>query len=115
MSKLVNFLQDDLKEIDESFEHIKDIIEDKLHYSIIREDAVLINHIEKGSKRSVLNDVPFKQRLNNGGINLKGDILMIANSIVSKHQNGTTSNDNYSGSESNGLINMEYIDIDNDS
>lgn len=39
---------------------------------------------------------------------------MIANSIVSKHQNGTTSNDNYSGSESNGLINMEYIDIDND-
>ena len=47
MNRLVNFLQDDLKEIDESFEHIKDIMEDKLHYSIIREDSVLINHIEK--------------------------------------------------------------------
>ncbi len=47
MNRLVSFLQDDLKEIDESFEHIKNIIEDKLHYSIIREDAVLINHIEK--------------------------------------------------------------------
>ena len=46
-NRLVNFLQEDLKEMDESFEHIKDIMENKLHYSIIREDAVLINHIEK--------------------------------------------------------------------
>ena len=32
MDRLVNFLQDDLEEIDESFEHIKDIMEDKIYY-----------------------------------------------------------------------------------
>ena len=46
MSELGNFLRDDLKKAEESFEHIKNVMEDKLHYSIIREDAVLINHIE---------------------------------------------------------------------
>ena len=59
-------------------------------------------------------DIAFKQRLANGGINLKGDITLIANSIVSKNQNGTKSNDDYSGSESNGFLNMDYIDIDSD-
>lgn len=46
-SRLKSFLIQDLKEVDESFEHIKDIIEDKLHYSIIKENAALINHIER--------------------------------------------------------------------
>ena len=58
--------------------------------------------------------VPFKQRLQNGGVNLKGDITFIANSIVSKSQDGTVPNDNYNGSESNNRLNLDYIDVDND-
>ena len=51
--------------------------------------------------------VPFKQRLANGGVNLKGDITFIANSIVSKNQDGTVPNDNYNGSESNNRLNLQ--------
>ena len=44
MSRLVSFLQDDLKEIDESVEKIKDMIYYRLHY----EDSESIEkHIEK--------------------------------------------------------------------
>ena len=44
MSRLVGFLQDDLKEIDESFENIKEMIDYRLHY----EDSKNIEkHIEK--------------------------------------------------------------------
>ena len=58
--------------------------------------------------------VPFKQRLQNGGVNLKGDITFIANSIVSKNQDGTVPNDDYNGSEGNNRLNLDYIDVDND-
>ena len=58
--------------------------------------------------------IPYKQRLEDGGINLKGDITFIANSIVSKDQNGTVPNDDYDGSESNNRTNLDYIDIDDD-
>ena len=44
MNRLIGFLQDDLKEIDESFESLKQIVEDKVHYTI-RGD--LENHIER--------------------------------------------------------------------
>jgi len=44
MNRLVNFLQDDLKEIDESFENVKQIMEDKI-YRENRGD--LENHIER--------------------------------------------------------------------
>jgi len=44
MSRLLGFLQDDLKEIDESFEHIKEMVDCKLHY----EDSKNIEkHIER--------------------------------------------------------------------
>lgn len=58
--------------------------------------------------------VEFKQRLQNGGVNLKGDITFIANSIVSKNQDGTVPNDDYNGSQGNNSLNLDYIDIDND-
>ena len=44
MSRLLGFLQSDLKEIDESFEHIKEMIDYRLHY----EDSKNIEkHIER--------------------------------------------------------------------
>ncbi|TMM29899.1 T9SS type B sorting domain-containing protein [Polaribacter aestuariivivens] len=60
-------------------------------------------------------NVPFTQRLVNGGVNLKGDISFIANNIVSKDQDGTVPNDDYNGtSEGNNRLNLNYIDIDGD-
>ena len=44
MSRLVGFLQDDLKEIDESFESVKQIMEDKIYYE---NRGDLENHIER--------------------------------------------------------------------
>ena len=44
MSRLIGFLQEDLKEIEESFEHIKEMIDYRLHY----EDSKNIEkHIER--------------------------------------------------------------------
>ena len=44
MDRLVGFLQSDLKEIDESFEHIREMIDCRLHY----EDSKDIEkHIER--------------------------------------------------------------------
>ena len=44
MDRLVGFLQSDLKEIDESFEHIREMIDYRLHY----EDSKDIEkHIER--------------------------------------------------------------------
>ncbi|AUC85513.1 hypothetical protein CW731_09515 [Polaribacter sp. ALD11] len=73
-----------------------------------------VQKTEKDTKINRAKDIAFKQRLSNGGINLKGDITFVANSIVSKHQDGTRANDDYNGYDGNGLINMEYIDIDSD-
>ena len=44
MNRLIDFLQDDLKEIDESFESLKQIVEDKIHYT---NRGDLENHIER--------------------------------------------------------------------
>mgnify|MGYP003651750072 CR=1 FL=1 len=44
MNRLVNFLQSDLKEIDESFENVKEVIENKIYYNN-RND--LEKHIER--------------------------------------------------------------------
>ena len=44
MNRLVNFLQDDLEEIDESFESVKQIVEDKIYYE---NRGNLKNHIER--------------------------------------------------------------------
>ncbi|MFT5212901.1 MAG: putative repeat protein (TIGR01451 family), partial [Patiriisocius sp.] len=74
----------------------------------------VIQKSEKDIKFGYAKDVPFKQRLLNGGINLKGDITFVANSIVSKDEGGTNANDDYDGSESNGRLYMDYIDIDSD-
>ena len=43
-NRLVNFLQDDLKEIDESFESVKQIMENKIYYE---NRGDLENHIER--------------------------------------------------------------------
>ena len=43
-NRLVGFLQDDLKEIDNSFENIKEVIENKIYYEN-RGDVE--NHIER--------------------------------------------------------------------
>ena len=44
MNRLIAFLQDDLKEIDESFESVKQIVEDKIYYE---NRGDLENHIER--------------------------------------------------------------------
>ena len=44
MNRLVNFLQDDLKEIDESFENVKQVMQDKIYYD---NRGDLENHIER--------------------------------------------------------------------
>ena len=44
MSRLVGFLQDDLNEIDESFESLKQIVEDKVYY---QNRGDLENHIQR--------------------------------------------------------------------
>ena len=44
MSRLVGFLQDDLYEIDESLESLKQIVEDKVYY---QNRGDLENHIER--------------------------------------------------------------------
>ena len=49
-----------------------------------------------------------------GGINIKGDITFIANNVLSIDQSGYDPEDPYDGSSSNGSVNMQYIDIDND-
>ena len=44
MNRLIGFLQDDLKEIDESFENVKQSLEYKIHYE---DRGDLENHIER--------------------------------------------------------------------
>mgnify|MGYP000344740048 FL=1 len=44
MNRLIGFLQDDLKEIDEYFESVKQIVEDKIYYE---NRGDLENHIER--------------------------------------------------------------------
>ena len=44
MNRLVGFLQDDLYEIDESLESLKQIVEDKIYY---QNRGDLENHIER--------------------------------------------------------------------
>ena len=65
----------------------------------------------------------FEQRIINadgstGGVNIKGNITFIANSILSKYKkNGNSAidpNDPYDGNDSNGSVDMQYIDIDGD-
>ncbi|MFT7900361.1 T9SS type B sorting domain-containing protein [Tenacibaculum ascidiaceicola] len=49
-----------------------------------------------------------------GGINIKGDITFIANNVLSIDESGYDPEDPYDGFSSNGSVNMQYIDIDND-
>ena len=44
MNRLVNFLENDLKEIDESFENVKQVMQDKIYYD---NRGDLENHIER--------------------------------------------------------------------
>ncbi|TYP97074.1 putative repeat protein (TIGR01451 family), partial [Tenacibaculum adriaticum] len=61
----------------------------------------------------------FQQRVINpdgsaGGINVKGNITFIANNVLNRDSNNRDPEDPYDGNDSNGSINMQYIDIDND-
>ena len=44
MNRLVNFLQDDLKEIDDSFQNIREAINCKINY---QEESILAKDIER--------------------------------------------------------------------
>ena len=44
MSRLVGFLQDDLKEIEKSFESIRDVVDYKINYE---ENSILAKDIER--------------------------------------------------------------------
>ena len=55
--------------------------------------------------------VPFEPRLPGGNIKVKGDLVYVANNIVSA---GTNPNLPYNGGSNNDNIAMKYIDIDGD-
>lgn len=55
--------------------------------------------------------VPFEPRLPGGNIKVKGDLVYVANNIVSQESNP---NIDYNGSASNQDVKMAYIDIDSD-
>ncbi|WP_418501547.1 T9SS type B sorting domain-containing protein [Flagellimonas sp.] len=55
--------------------------------------------------------VPFNPRLPEGNIKVKGDLVYVANNIVST---GSNPNIAYNGSSSNQNVTMNYIDIDGD-
>ena len=57
-------------------------------------------------------DKPFKQRYTT---NLRGELIMLANNIVSKNNGGVNPNEDYTGGEDNNDVSVGYIDIDNDS
>ncbi len=59
-------------------------------------------------------DVPFTKRLSNDIITVKGDITFVANNILNRVDATSSSNDPYDLSGTNGQLNLEYIDIDND-
>ncbi|WP_335966836.1 T9SS type B sorting domain-containing protein [Galbibacter sp. PAP.153] len=44
--------------------------------------------------------------------NIRGELIMLANNVVSKDDNSISSNDDYNGNENNNNVNVEYIDID---
>ncbi|MCK0146694.1 T9SS type B sorting domain-containing protein [Arenibacter sp. F26102] len=56
--------------------------------------------------------VPFEPRLPEDNIKVKGDLVYVANNIVSIRSNP---NSDYSGNSSNQDVYMDYIDIDGDS
>ncbi len=56
--------------------------------------------------------VPFSPRLQNDFVQIKGDLVMIGNNIVSAPP---SPNLPYNGNEYNDFINMTYIDVDDDS
>ncbi|WP_428742791.1 T9SS type B sorting domain-containing protein [Tenacibaculum sp.] len=80
------------------------------------------NLLEILSQENMLKPVSaagFSQRVINpdgssGGINIKGDITFIANNVLSVDDSSHDPEDPYDGSESNGSVNMQYIDIDGD-
>lgn len=55
--------------------------------------------------------VPFEPRLPGGNIKVKGDLVYVANNIVSVSSNPNVA---YNGSSSNQNVYMDYIDIDGD-
>ena len=55
--------------------------------------------------------VPFNPRLPEGNIKVKGDLVYVANNIVST---GSNPNVAYNGSSSNQNVTINYIDIDGD-
>ena len=56
--------------------------------------------------------VPFEPRLPEGNIKVKGDLVYVANNIVSISSNPNAA---YNGNSSNQNVTMNYIDIDEDS
>src|SRR5690606_13394542 len=52
---------------------------------------------------------PFEPRYTT---NIRGELVMLANNIVSKHEGNTSSNQPYNGDQNNNDVNVEYIDID---
>lgn len=64
-----------------------------------------------GHTASAQLSVPFQPRLPGGNIKVKGDLVYVANNIVSI---SSDPNSNYNGSASNQDVNIGYIDIDGD-
>ncbi|WP_417785284.1 T9SS type B sorting domain-containing protein [Tenacibaculum sp.] len=70
--------------------------------------------LNTSAKAAGFNQRTIKPDGTSGGINIKGDITFIANNVLSIDQSGSDPEDPYDGSSSNGSVNMQYIDIDND-
>lgn len=60
--------------------------------------------------------VPFSPRLENGNIQVKGDIIFVSNNILNRasEANPGEANTPYNGTQNNNALWMEYIDIDAD-
>ncbi|WP_299678693.1 T9SS type A sorting domain-containing protein [uncultured Tenacibaculum sp.] len=59
-------------------------------------------------------DVPFTQRLSSGGITVKGDVTFVSNNILNREDSSFSPNDPFNGNGSNGQLNIQYIDVDDD-
>ncbi|WP_299622553.1 Ig-like domain-containing protein [uncultured Tenacibaculum sp.] len=63
---------------------------------------------------SYAQDVPFTQRLLPNGSNVRGDITFVSNNILNREDSSFSANDPYNGTGSNGQLNIQYIDVDDD-
>ena len=79
----------------------------------------ILHELSQANMLKPTSDPGFEQRTikpdgTSGGMNVKGNITFIANNVLSIDNSSYDPEDPYDGGSSNGSVNMQYIDIDND-